>query len=614
MRGFLFILALSSVLLVAGQESLDSLQQLPEVVVSESASQRAGELTSTSLSVDKIRGGQYYSLGEALEDQGLLFVKSYGIGSLATASVRGAAASQTTISWNGIPIQSPMLGLLDLSLLPTVHVDEAGLDYDGAIGGNIFINSLAPDSALLVQDGFTVGSFGQFRKTLAVSGGNKLKFKLSAQLDRATNDFPFQVREDLPEKQLSNAALQQQVAQQSFFWGAHPKHRFELHLWQQSTHRELPPTTVQTRSEAYQDDMVYRNQLRWQFATQRAVWQTALAHLEEEILYADPTIALEAPSDFRSWILSTNRQAAIGRNWKINSLIRLQESNALANGYPERQSQALLFFEQEASYQISQRLHLRVATKAQWTEEQPAALGGQLQLSNSQTQWKWQLGVQRDFRIPTLNDLFWQPGGNPDLLPERSWSQDANLSRNWSKFGSQFHVSIFNRMVTNWIQWAQREEQLFWSAQNITEVWSRGVQASWAQDIPNPICQLRLKSNYQWTRSTFQTPVQNPSIERGEQLWYTPEHQVLVQVEGSKGAFQWQLAHRYVSASSGINDDLEDYHLGMLQVNWHPSEAFGSRVYFRIDNLWDENYRVIERRPMPGRQWSIGYHWLFNAN
>lgn len=609
------VLALFFTLLLVGQESpLDSLQQLPEVVVSESISLAAEDLSTSALVIDKIKGAQYYSLGEALEDQGLLFVKSYGIGSLATANVRGAAASQTTISWNGIPIQSPMLGLLDLSLLPTVHIDEAGLDYNGAIGGNIFINSLAPDSSIVVQDGFQVGSFGQFRKTLAISGGNKLKFKISAQLDRSTNDFSFRVREDLPEKRLSNAALQQQVAQQSLFWNIHPKHQLQLHLWQQGTHRELPPTTVQTRSEAYQSDEIYRNQLRWQMATKRAVWQTALAHLTEDIFYADPSIFLEAPSDFSSWILETNRQASIGRNWEIKSLIRVQRATAIANGYAERQSQTLSLLQQEATYQLNSQLQASALAKYQFTEDQPAAFGGQISLSNTNPFWRWQLGVHRDFRIPTLNDLFWVPGGDPDLLPEESWSQDFNLSRFMPESGTQFHLSVFNRMVTNWIQWAQRDEQLFWSAQNITEVWSRGVQLRWTQDIRNSFCQLQLSSNYQWTRSTFQTPVQNPSIERGEQLWYTPEHQLLIQIEGSKGRFKWQLGQRYVSASSGINADLEDYHLGTLRLALHPGKGAGSQVYLRVDNLWDENYRVIERRPMPGRQWSIGYNWLFNAN
>ena len=33
----------------------------------------------------------------------------------------------------------------------------------------------------------------------------------------------------------------------------------------------------------------------------------------------------------------------------------------------------------------------------------------------------------RSFRVPTFNDRFWQPGGKPDLNPERGWTYDLGL-------------------------------------------------------------------------------------------------------------------------------------------------------------------------------------------
>lgn len=34
----------------------------------------------------------------------------------------------------------------------------------------------------------------------------------------------------------------------------------------------------------------------------------------------------------------------------------------------------------------------------------------------------------RNYRYPTLNDLYFQPGGNPDLRPEQGWTFDAGAS------------------------------------------------------------------------------------------------------------------------------------------------------------------------------------------
>jgi iron complex outermembrane receptor protein len=36
--------------------------------------------------------------------------------------------------------------------------------------------------------------------------------------------------------------------------------------------------------------------------------------------------------------------------------------------------------------------------------------------------------VSRNYRFPTLNDLYFLPGGNPDLKKESGWTYDAGLS------------------------------------------------------------------------------------------------------------------------------------------------------------------------------------------
>ncbi|TRZ74047.1 MAG: hypothetical protein D4R97_04540, partial [Bacteroidetes bacterium] len=55
---------------------------------------------------------QYLSadLSTILSQYSTVFVKSYGNGSLATPSFRGTSANHTQVEWNGISINSPMLG------------------------------------------------------------------------------------------------------------------------------------------------------------------------------------------------------------------------------------------------------------------------------------------------------------------------------------------------------------------------------------------------------------------------------------------------------------------------------------------------------------------------
>jgi len=98
----------------------------------------------------------HLSLADLLSAHTPVFVKDYGKGSLATASFRGTAASHTKVLWNDIEINSPMLGQVDLSLVPNNFYSHAILNYggsslentSGALGGaiNLFSGKLRQTS------------------------------------------------------------------------------------------------------------------------------------------------------------------------------------------------------------------------------------------------------------------------------------------------------------------------------------------------------------------------------------------------------------------------------------------------------------------------------------
>ena len=77
-------------------------------------------------SIDSNIINQYKSgnLATLLENESQLFIKSYGIGNLATPSFRGSGASHTAILWNNFNLNSPLTGQLDLSLLPNNFINN----------------------------------------------------------------------------------------------------------------------------------------------------------------------------------------------------------------------------------------------------------------------------------------------------------------------------------------------------------------------------------------------------------------------------------------------------------------------------------------------------------
>jgi hypothetical protein len=56
----------------------------------------------------------------------------------------------------------------------------------------------------------------------------------------------------------------------------------------------------------------------------------------------------------------------------------------------------------------------------------------------------------------------------------------------------------------------------------------------------------------------------------------------------------------------GVNEDLAAYNLGNLQLgfDWKLGDLKGN-LLLNIQNIWNTDYYIVERRPMAGRSFSI---------
>ena len=57
------------------------------------------------------------SMADVLTFNSSIFVKQYGRATLSTVSFRGTGPSHTQVTWNGMRINNPMLGMTDFSMI-----------------------------------------------------------------------------------------------------------------------------------------------------------------------------------------------------------------------------------------------------------------------------------------------------------------------------------------------------------------------------------------------------------------------------------------------------------------------------------------------------------------
>ena len=122
------------------------------------------------------------SMADVLTFNSSVFVKNYGRATLSTVAFRGTSPSHTQVTWNGMRINNPMLGMTDFSTIPSYFIDDASLlhgtssvnETGGGLGGLVRLStSPANHEGFGLQYVQGVGSFSTFDEFLRLTYGNK---------------------------------------------------------------------------------------------------------------------------------------------------------------------------------------------------------------------------------------------------------------------------------------------------------------------------------------------------------------------------------------------------------------------------------------------------------
>lgn len=556
------------------------------------------------------------TLAELLAREGGVYIRNYGPGTLATASLRGGSAAHTAILWNGIPIQSPMLGLNDLALLPLCLMDEVRVHYgssgaawgNGAVGGALMLdNRLDGPAGWSLRLGGQIGQYGQEEQqvTLRHRGANMASV---TRLFRgsAANDYHFRLEPGLPARRQVHAGYSRAGLLQELYWQPAPGHQLSAHAWWQHNHRLIPPTTVQSRSVARQDDRALRGTVQWRFTGRKQSLQLKGGWLDEHIDFRDALAGVDALSGFRTLILEGETHRTLAPGWSVQGGLTQSHVIAHAEAYEGRPvlRRTALFALLRWSWRT---LDVQGQARQEWDGDRPVPVQPALAMSLRPRSWlDIRARLSRHFRLPTANDLFWRPGGNPALRPELGWGQELGWTLRLP-FGLQWESTVYHRHIRDWILWSVAEGQPFWSANNIARVRSRGTEQRLRWTATTRGLTSRIHFGYDLSRSTNELAVNRPLISPGSQLHYVPVHQAFAGLTLRWRGWELDYQHRYTGQVQGVSTVLPGFETGwatlakLLDLGPHHL-----RMHLQVDNAWNRTYRVVERRPMPGRWFTAG--------
>lgn len=618
---------------VYAQELPDTVHLAPATIVGTRTTEFVSGIKEQT--VDSATLAHYHSakLGDLLGGVTPIFIKSYGQGSLATTAFRGGSAGQTAILWNGFNIGSPMNGQLDLSLVPLVVADHVRIQYggtsalwgSGALGGTVLLDNVAVfGKGLDVQAGASIGSFGDARQDVSIAYSTARWVSTVKVFNTAArNDFVYTNTEVLgaPLQNQRNADLHQFGLLAENHFRINNRQQINLRIWYQASDRGIPPTLLQENTSARQQDESWRFTTEWQRKGDRVQWNVRTAYFDEQLDWFSFRSAPGDLSHSRNLIAEAEGKVALKPGHALNVGVNNTYSQAISEGYSGRQQQdrQALF----ASYQLNTkdgRSRNTFSARQEWADGIAVpftfSVGSEYGVSQGVTA---KANVAKVYRVPTFNDLYWNPGGNPALLPESGYSADIGLAAKWNPAKGRTtlsgELSAFGRNVDNWIIWLPGPS--YWSPRNIANVWSRGIETrgKMASRIGNVDLALGLLTSYVLSTSEEAKVENDASV--GKQLIYVPMYSGQADLTLTYKRLSARYAMHYTGVRYTSTDNrefLEPFILADASISYamRGGKSWSMEWLAQGFNLFDEQYEAVQNRPMPLRHYMLGVRVLFN--
>ncbi|HMN04147.1 MAG TPA: TonB-dependent receptor [Flavobacteriales bacterium] len=617
---------------VMSQDVQDSLQ-LDAVTISASR----GVLFDAGVKMQAIDSAtmeryQGRDLGELLRDASPVFVKSYGMGSLATTSFRGGGASHTAVLWNGFNLGSAMNGQLDLSLVPAGIAQEVSLQYggaatlwgSGAVGGVVLLDSrLRFGKGLTLDAATSLGSFGDNRQQLAAGFSNdRWSATLRAYRIGARNDFPYnrQRNGEVEQHRQVNAAMETGGMLAEVGHRINEHQRMDLHVWWNEAERQVPPTLMQDEGADHQHDRALRTTAQWQRVGDKVTSQVRAAWFNEQLWWYGDGADSAAYSRLNTLVAEGEMRFRKGERHLFGLGLHGTLADAATDGYPmgRRQERAALF----ASWRFrtkDRRFTGTASIRQEVTDGSRVpftwSFGGEYGLAQGVS---IKANASRLYRLPTLNDLYWTPGGDPGLRPESGYSGELGLAvrrepgKGW-QVGGEF--TGYHRIMNNWIIWLPAGN--YWSPQNLMQVWSRGMEflGEVGKRIDWTTITAGVVTNYAVSTNERAKTAGDASV--GKQLIYVPMYSGggrlgVTWRAFSVGADAHYTGYRYTSSDN--RSFLAPYTLLNAHASWRFRAGRQCRMSITAEgfNLLDEQYQVMLNRPMPLRHFQVGVRMTFD--
>lgn len=622
----LCLLLLCSLQLVA-QEHVEKDIRLNEVTVTERARITNAEVGAKTTKIESkdLESNMTRNLAELLTEVSSLQVKSMGQGAMSTVSIRGASSNHTQVQWNGVTLNSPQTGSFDFSQIPVYFVDNVNIFYgggeqlgaSGAIGGSVnFSNSFKRVSRPMISVVSEVASNSTYSGAFSlIASAKRFTFSTRAFYQESEGDFKFLNKvysKDWIYDRRKNADYKQGGFMQELYYKTVKGDELSAIAWWHTDNRSLPQsllTNDKTKSERIRSNN-FRSMVSYKGDRAQHHFKGTAAYLISTSRYREifwDTTRTNNQSN--SFIMRTDYNYSGWSDLTVAGALSYRYDEVKSNNYlNNRASRNTVNAQLLTGYKLTKRLHFDLKTSAELVDQKLYAyynIGGRYRILDEYLTLK--ASNSYNFRAPGMNDLYWEPGGNPDLKPEKGFSSDLTIQSDphFGAFALHLEATYFHKNIDNWIMWIPKGNGAIWEPVNFDKVLSQGFELNANVNYTKGASRHYLYVNYAYTRSVNNSGRNDGA--HGMQLPYMPVNRWTAGYKYNLSDKLWAYYYaqftdaRYTSADQSYQTPAYTTHNTEVGYNLKFKKGIALSFSVKAENIFDAYYESTQYYPMPLR-------------
>ena len=641
----------------AQHESLDSMQHVDEVVVTQQLTYRE-VIPSQTLKGDALHRLSSLSVADALRYFSGVQLKDYGgVGGLKTVNVRSMGSHHIGVFYDGVEVGNAQNGVVDLGQFSLDNVEEISL-YNGqksAIfqpatefgnAGSVYIRTRRPK--------FDEGDHRHLRIAIRGASADMLRISslweerisaslcssLNAEVLSSSGKYKFRYRRKNADGSVAydTTAVRHNgdiwaVRLEGNLHGLFNGGGWHLKGYTYHSQRGIPGAIVSNvwrRGERQGD---HNNFV--QFSGQKAVsqifstrWLAKYAYYDTHYVNRDST-SRHVDNRYRQQeaYLSSSNVLELLPGWSASASYDFRFTTLRADiplfAYPHRftnmMSVATAYNHRRFSIQasllgnaIKDHTHTLASRKSTQTLT-PAFFMNVAPFPT--VPMTLRAYVKKSFRMPTFNDLYYTDMGNAALKPESAiqYNVGVTYSNKSQPHTTQVSLSMdtYYNTVHDKIVAYPKGQQFRWTMLNLGRVHIKGIDVE-AQTITQLSQMWRLDVRAQYTYQDARDVTNPTDTYYHHQIPYVPWHSGSVVV--GVASDRWTLDYSFIYVGKRYNQQ-ENIRYNYMQP-WYTNDVHASytfrwgktqcRLTAEVNNLLNQDYDVILNYPMPRRNYAMG--------